>query len=1231
MCVGALDFEARPQNAKETLSGVDLLDKLSYFEVVNVVPQVQVPAFQSIPIQGDSNVMDYQLHAMGRSFQLRLTRNGDLFADEYEELSMDGQGRIVSRKPKSELQTDCYWRGWVVGDEESHVVASTCNDDSDWTLSSSSPTSTASSTSSSSSTPFTTQSSPPWSEASRGLSVTAHIVAFGENIYVQPAQRLSFTSATSPSHPKLLAYEGESVPHVVYRMSDYEAVMPPFKCGLDDGLLHTQASFSSPPSEQTTHATNSSSGFQLMSGNMDKYVEVGLFHDPVRSTKLGSDVRVHGASVINAVANMYRLSSTNLWGYNIHIRLKFQVIFVDNEPYGNPTMIGSEVSSEDLLNRFTDWRHEMMAANILPDHDNGVLLSGHDFEQSTVGLAWVSTMCSSASSSVNQVWNDNAAYAAKIVGHEMGHNFGMWHDDGEASSFVPLNPTTLASCAANAYIMSPYLSQLNTQWSECSRLYLSSFLSGSGPNKYSPAMCLENLPAPGPICGDGVREGDEECDCGPLGCAGVDPCCDQATCKLKPQASCSAMDACCTQTCQLVTDTTTVCRAAVSSCDIPERCDGINPVCPLDTYSPPGSSCAGGMCFELNCLSHASQCAEINPELSAACPFAQGDNHGTIGGPDSCGLLHCASSPFAYQCSQYLSIFVADGTPCKAGQGQCWNKKCTAYASLPKPPVTTYRYHAGDWSSCSCLTQTQTRPVSCVRDDSTRPGYPVSYCSGQTKPSSSQPCSASCTYDWSVGSFGACSANCGSGTQTRTVLCMLNGQTVVADTFCTAIKPVADQVCNTQECGYHWNAGSFGPCSKDCDGGVRIRDAQCLLDGMTLVADSLCPAPKPNISEACNIQSCTYQWSPDPWGPCNQDCETGLQTRTVKCMLGQKEVDSTNCTLPRPQTFRECNTQECQYSWVADMFPRCETTCGYGYYQTRPVQCRSFGVQAVDEANCVLQRPINQKPTALNYCPADGCEWRASMWSQCTEACGNGTQSRSVHCAVKSTGAVTMDWECPSRTRPPVQQACNTHSCYAWKVYDWEDCSEQCQSGTQTRHVVCVDVRSDEDVSTSQCDPASQPASNQLCNTQECPSYIWYASEYSKCPCGNGTQSREVYCASYYNQTRVVSSFNCDANYKLREVQNCKSEACTSDSGSSEGGFWTASYNGLPFYGLFIIIIVLAAVIFVCVGLINKVHGSKREEREEKEAAAALKGHSTNAFPSAPDGAIEMQAVDRGA
>ena len=66
------------------------------------------------------------------------------------------------------------------------------------------------------------------------------------------------------------------------------------------------------------------------------------------------------------------------------------------------------------------------------------------------------------------------------------------------------------------------------------------------------------------------------------------------------------------------------------------------------------------------------------------------------------------------------------------------------------------------------------------------------------------------TYSWKTGSWSECSAECGGGTQTRTVKCQRSHATnknldvqAVSDSFCSkagVTKPNTSQACNTQTC-----------------------------------------------------------------------------------------------------------------------------------------------------------------------------------------------------------------------------------------------------------------------------------------------------------------------------------------------------------------------------------------------------------------------------------------------
>ena len=56
------------------------------------------------------------------------------------------------------------------------------------------------------------------------------------------------------------------------------------------------------------------------------------------------------------------------------------------------------------------------------------------------------------------------------------------------------------------------------------------------------------------------------------------------------------------------------------------------------------------------------------------------------------------------------------------------------------------------------------------------------------------------SYSWYTGNWSNCSAECGGGTQTRTVYCKRNDNVQVDDNFCSGTKPISSQSCNIQEC-----------------------------------------------------------------------------------------------------------------------------------------------------------------------------------------------------------------------------------------------------------------------------------------------------------------------------------------------------------------------------------------------------------------------------------------------
>ena len=195
----------------------------------------------------------------------------------------------------------------------------------------------------------------------------------------------------------------------------------------------------------------------------------------------------------------------------------------------------------------------------------------------------------------------------------------------------------------------------------------------------------------------------------------------------------------------------------------------------------------------------------------------------------------------------------------------CTTTKPATAQSCNVQACETYSWNVGAFGTCSepCGGGTQTRTVVCQSSG----GATVadSFCT-TTKPATAQSCNVQAceTYSWNVGAFGTCSEPCGGGTQTRTVVCQSSGGATVADSFCTTTKPATAQSCNVQACEtYSWNVGSFGTCSALCGGGTQTRTVVCQSSGGATVADSICTTTKPAETSGCNHQPCCEE-SPRP-------------------------------------------------------------------------------------------------------------------------------------------------------------------------------------------------------------------------------------------------------------------------------------------------------------------------------------------------------------------------------
>lgn len=314
-----------------------------------------------------------------------------------------------------------------------------------------------------------------------------------------------------------------------------------------------------------------------------KYIELILVADRAEFEKLGSN-----DAVIEKCKKVANIMDTIYQGlHNTRVALVLVEVWSTQDGFVVST------NPSQTLNLFQSWRRRNLVQKFR--HDNAQLITGVNFDGSTVGMAGVGTMCSlDDSCGVSMDHGNEPGDLASTICHELGHNLGLVHDDDSCDCS---GPTRVGCVMASSSGSTP-----PTNWSSCSvERYSKNLNTGLG-------ACMFNYPEvifDGPSCGNGFIEEGEECDCGsPEDCK--NPCCVAETCTLHANATC-AIGECC-QDCQLK-ERGTLCRSMVNECDLPEYCTGDYEECPSNVYRQNGVMCTtqesdAASCYDGRCVSY---------------------------------------------------------------------------------------------------------------------------------------------------------------------------------------------------------------------------------------------------------------------------------------------------------------------------------------------------------------------------------------------------------------------------------------------------------------------------------------------------------------------------------------------------------------------------------------------------------------------------------------------------
>ncbi|XP_074114801.1 disintegrin and metalloproteinase domain-containing protein 10 isoform X2 [Cotesia typhae] len=254
------------------------------------------------------------------------------------------------------------------------------------------------------------------------------------------------------------------------------------------------------------------------------------------------------------------------------------------------------------------------------------------------------------------------------LAHEIGHNFGSPHDPdecspgGEDGNFIMFARATSGD------------KRNNNRFSRCSLISINPILDVKA--RSTKGCFAEHQIA---ICGNGVVEEGEECDCGwEEDCN--DPCCHpqrlhhapfEIPCRLTEDAVCSpSQGPCCTTGCSLRSGTK--CRDD-NGCRDASFCDGRGPQCPPSVNKPNKTICNDefvcfmGECTGSICLAYgleSCQCkAGANDPLTKSCELCcklPGENQPCI------SSFEWNSPPY-----EIPDMMSKPGTPCNDYNGYC--------------------------------------------------------------------------------------------------------------------------------------------------------------------------------------------------------------------------------------------------------------------------------------------------------------------------------------------------------------------------------------------------------------------------------------------------------------------------------------------------------------------------------------------------------------------------------
>ena len=243
---------------------------------------------------------------------------------------------------------------------------------------------------------------------------------------------------------------------VVYRMADVEA-LEPTSCGVTPDMPRMDAA--SPSAYDALREELSS--LEALSATAGSLLEISVVGD-------ADYVSIHGDD--SAAAVVARMNIVDgIFAEQVDVTLQVEQILLLSS---NGSLSSSSASS--LLSQFSSFTGQGNVSNPGLAH----LFTGRDLNGSTVGIAYLGTLCSRSFGVAVSETRFGGTSGSLTIAHEIGHNFAAPHDNESGS---PCGSTP------GNFLMNPSLNG-SDEFSSCSLQQMASEIDG--------ASCVVPLPEP---------------------------------------------------------------------------------------------------------------------------------------------------------------------------------------------------------------------------------------------------------------------------------------------------------------------------------------------------------------------------------------------------------------------------------------------------------------------------------------------------------------------------------------------------------------------------------------------------------------------------------------------------------------------------------------------------------------------------------------------------------------